>query len=56
MTHHTLNTIAIGFVGEGETSSARKIYARTMMHDRKEMPSKERDNQTTITFSKKDVE
>ena len=56
MTRHTLNTIPIGFAREGETSSARKRYARTMMHDRKESPSKERDNQTTITFSKKDVE
>lgn len=55
MTRHTLNIIARGFAG-GEPSSARKRYARTMVHVRKKSPSEERENQTTITFSKKDVE
>lgn len=30
--HHTLNTIARGFSNGGGTNSARKRYARTIMH------------------------
>ena len=56
MTRHTLNTIAGGFVEVGKTSSARKIYARTVMHVSQESPLEERYNLAIITFSKKDVE
>lgn len=56
MSRHTLNTIAGGFVGGGETNSTRKRYAHTAMHVKQKSPSEEKDNQDTITFSKKDAE
>lgn len=34
VTRHTLNTVAGGFVGGGETNSAMKRYAREVMHIR----------------------
>ena len=52
---HTLNTIAGGFAGGGETSSARKRYARTVMHVDQRSTDKPEDNPGTVTFSKKDA-
>ena len=54
-TRHTLNTIAGGFAGGGETSSARKRYARTVMHVDQKMTDEPEDNPGTVTFSKKDA-
>ena len=52
---HTLNTIAGGFAGGGETSSARKRYARTVMHVEQRMTDESDDNPDIVTFSKKDA-
>ncbi|XP_050895535.1 uncharacterized protein LOC127102173 [Lathyrus oleraceus] len=56
MTRHTLNTIAGGFTGGGETSSSRKRYAWTMMHVWQKPSSEEEETPNIISFSIRDAE
>lgn len=52
VTHHTLKTIIGGFVGKGETNSARKIYARIIMHVSSEKITGEEEMSISVSFSK----
>lgn len=54
--HHTLNTISGGFFGGDETSSARKRYARSVMHVFKKLFSKEKGRHVAIIFLRWDSE
>lgn len=49
-----LNTIAGGFVGGGETSSARKRYARSVMHIEEKSSLEGKGDLVVISFSRKD--
>lgn len=55
VTCHTLNTIAKGFVGRGETSSTRKRYARSVMHIEQKPPSERKEDPIVISFSRRDL-
>lgn len=56
MDRHTLNTISGGFAGGGETSSIRKIYARSVMYVSQNPSSEKEEKTVVIGFSKRDSE
>lgn len=54
ITCHTLNTITWRFTGGGETKSARKIYARQVMHIEQKPPSVGKEFPVMTGFSIRD--
>lgn len=52
---HTLNTIVVGFVGGGVTSSSRKCYVCTVMNVSEEVTTwEEGKSSVAVSFSKQD--
>ena len=54
-TPHTLNSIAGGFAGGGETNSARKKYACTVMHVSEDIANIREQDLNPVSFSKRDA-